>query len=100
MLSTGETAANQVFQLLERLDLKQYRDIFDKEKISLDVLAEMGHAELKDIGVTAYGHRHKIIKAGERLALAAADGAVDPIEEVSSLVPFTRWCLWAFTKVD
>ena len=85
----GETA---VVQLLERLQLNHYRDVFEKEKITLDVLAEMGHPELKDIGINAYGHRHKIIKAGERLALAAADGAVDPIEQISmtSLMPFSR----------
>uniref|UniRef100_H2ZNF9 Poly [ADP-ribose] polymerase n=1 Tax=Ciona savignyi TaxID=51511 RepID=H2ZNF9_CIOSA len=72
LTSLGETA---VLQLLERLQLKQYHDVFDQEKITPDVLAEMGHTELKDIGVTAFGHRHKIIKAAERLALAAADGA-------------------------
>ena len=79
-------------QLLDRLELAQYREIFEKEKISLDVLAEMGHAELKDIGITAFGHRHKILKAGERLALAAADGAVDPVEDIAmgSLMPFSR----------
>ena len=85
----GESA---VIQLLERLDLNQYRDVIEREKISLDVLAEMGHSELKDIGINAFGHRHKIIKAGERLALAAADGAVDPIEQISmnTLKPFSR----------
>lgn len=28
---------------------------------------EMGHKELKEIGINAYGHRHKIIKGVERL---------------------------------
>lgn len=27
----------------------------------------MGHRELKEIGINAYGHRHKIIKGVERL---------------------------------
>lgn len=82
-----------VVQLLERLNFQQYKEIFDQEKITLDVLAEMGHTELKDIGITAYGHRHKLIKAAERLVLAAADGAVDPIEDMSlnTIVPFSRW---------
>uniref|UniRef100_A0A4W6EL29 Poly [ADP-ribose] polymerase n=1 Tax=Lates calcarifer TaxID=8187 RepID=A0A4W6EL29_LATCA len=35
--------------------------------ITLDVLVEMGHRELKEIGINAYGHRHKIIKGVERL---------------------------------
>ncbi|XP_042370672.1 poly [ADP-ribose] polymerase tankyrase-2-like [Plectropomus leopardus] len=36
-------------------------------QITLDVLVEMGHRELKEIGINAYGHRHKIIKGVERL---------------------------------
>lgn len=36
-------------------------------QISLDVLADMGHEELKEIGINAYGHRHKLIKGIERL---------------------------------
>ena len=35
----------------------------------MDVLVEMGHEQLKEIGITAYGHRHKILKGvKERLA--------------------------------
>ena len=33
----------------------------------MDVLADMGHEELKEIGINAYGHRHKLIKGIERL---------------------------------
>lgn len=36
-------------------------------KITLDVLVEMGHKELKEIETNAYGHRHKLIKGVERL---------------------------------
>ncbi|XP_076814893.1 poly [ADP-ribose] polymerase tankyrase-2-like [Clavelina lepadiformis] len=86
---TNESA---VAQLLERLGLGQLKEVFEKEEITPDVLAEMGHSELKDIGVVAFGHRHKIIKAAERLALAAADGAVDPIADISisTMIPFSR----------
>ncbi len=28
---------------------------------------EMGHDELKDVGINAYGHRHKILKGVEKL---------------------------------
>uniref|UniRef100_A0A3B5QLS7 Poly [ADP-ribose] polymerase n=1 Tax=Xiphophorus maculatus TaxID=8083 RepID=A0A3B5QLS7_XIPMA len=40
---------------------------FVSGQISLDVLADMGHEELKEIGINAYGHRHKLIKGIERL---------------------------------
>ena len=52
---------------LTSIGLEHLMDIFDKEQISMDILAEMGHDELKDIGITAYGHRHKIIKGVEKL---------------------------------
>jgi hypothetical protein len=32
-------------------------------QITWDVLLDMGHDELKEIGINAYGHRHKILKA-------------------------------------
>ena len=38
-------------------------------QITMDVLVEMGQEQLKEIGITAYGHRHKILKGvKERLA--------------------------------
>lgn len=42
-------------------------DLFTILQITLDVLADMGHEELKEIGINAYGHRHKLIKGVERL---------------------------------
>ncbi|XP_072177644.1 poly [ADP-ribose] polymerase tankyrase-2-like [Diadema setosum] len=52
---------------LSNLQLDHLRDIFEKEQITMDVLVEMGHDELKEIGINAFGHRHKIIKGVERL---------------------------------
>uniref|UniRef100_A0A674AXR3 Poly [ADP-ribose] polymerase n=1 Tax=Salmo trutta TaxID=8032 RepID=A0A674AXR3_SALTR len=68
-------------QFLNNLGLEHLLEIFEREqlqgclqhlifpflKITLDVLVEMGHKELKEIGINAYGHRHKIIKGVERL---------------------------------
>uniref|UniRef100_A0A8C5EEB9 Poly [ADP-ribose] polymerase n=1 Tax=Gouania willdenowi TaxID=441366 RepID=A0A8C5EEB9_GOUWI len=54
-------------QFLKSVGLEHLRDIFQREQISLDVLADMGHEELKEIGINAYGHRHKLIKGIERL---------------------------------
>lgn len=56
-----------VYTFLNSLGLDHLRDIFEKEQITLDILAEMGHEELKQIGVNAYGHRHKLIKGIEKL---------------------------------
>ncbi|GIY15533.1 poly polymerase tankyrase-2 [Caerostris extrusa] len=52
---------------LMSLGLDHLSDTFEKEQITLDILAEMGHEELKQIGVNAYGHRHKLLKGIEKL---------------------------------
>lgn len=52
----------QVLELLDQLNLASLKGLFVLEHITIDVLAEMGHQELKQVGVHAYGHRHKIIK--------------------------------------
>ncbi|XP_078252093.1 poly [ADP-ribose] polymerase tankyrase-1 [Rhinoraja longicauda] len=63
-----------ITQFLKSLGLEHLRDIFEREQITLDVLADMGHEELKEIGINAYGHRHKLIKGVERL-LGGQQGA-------------------------
>ncbi|XP_073238297.1 poly [ADP-ribose] polymerase tankyrase-2-like [Porites lutea] len=52
-----------VGEFLDSLQLNNLKDIFEKEQISWDVLVDMGHEELKEIGIHAFGHRHKILKA-------------------------------------
>jgi tankyrase len=58
-----------VATFLDSIGLSCLQDIFDKEQITMDILVEMGHDELKDIGISAYGHRHKILKRLERLTV-------------------------------
>ncbi|XP_044194046.1 poly [ADP-ribose] polymerase tankyrase-2-like isoform X1 [Thunnus albacares] len=57
----------RICQFFKNVGLEHLLEIFDREQITLDVLVEMGHRELKEIGINAYGHRHKIIKGVERL---------------------------------
>ncbi|XP_076345953.1 tankyrase isoform X1 [Tachypleus tridentatus] len=68
-LETSDTSQQSMtlIALLNSLGLEMLRDVFEKEQITLDILAEMGHEELKQIGVNAYGHRHKLIKGIEKL---------------------------------
>lgn len=44
------------------MQLEQLIELFDREQITMEILAEMGHEDLKQVGVTAYGFRHKILK--------------------------------------
>ena len=53
---------NKVDPAYERLYLK----IFEDEQINLDILSEMSHEQLKEIGITAYGVRHKILQGVDK----------------------------------
>lgn len=89
---TPETSLNMsVGAFLASLGLEQLRETFEREQvlaglkdillhvkkfadrpiffpqITVDILAEMGHEDLKQIGITAFGHRHKLIKGLEKL---------------------------------
>lgn len=57
-----------VSKFLQSLNLEHLLDVFEREQITLDILAEMGHEDLKQIGVSAYGFRHKLIKGNARKA--------------------------------
>lgn len=63
-IALGDTGDNSltVAKLLKAAGLESLQEMFNKEQITVDVLAEMGHDELKDIGVTAYGHRYVLKK--------------------------------------
>lgn len=52
---------------LSGIGLENLCDIFENEKITMDILVEMKHEELKEIGISAYGHRFKILKGIEKL---------------------------------
>jgi tankyrase len=53
-------------QFLQENDFGQYSELFEAEEITLDVLAELSHEELKDLGIKAYGHRHRLLRAAKR----------------------------------
>ncbi|XP_017886507.1 tankyrase isoform X4 [Ceratina calcarata] len=56
-----------VASFLQSLGLEHLLELFEREQITLDILAEMGHEDLKQVGVSAYGYRHKLIKGMEKL---------------------------------
>lgn len=49
------------------MGLEHLCELFEREQITFDILAEMSHEDLKQVGVSAYGYRHKIIKGIEKL---------------------------------
>jgi tankyrase len=59
------------FQSVQQQD--SLRELFEREHITLDILGEMTHNDLKEIGIIAYGERHKLLKSIERLYTQAKD---------------------------
>jgi len=59
-----------ISKFLSNLGLDHLTELFEREHITTDILAEMGHEELKQIGVNAYGHRHRLLKGVEKLLLS------------------------------
>lgn len=58
------------------LGLDHLLELFEREQITLDILAEMGHEDLKQVGVSAYGYRHKLIKGIDKLCASTGDALV------------------------
>ncbi|XP_045782017.1 poly [ADP-ribose] polymerase tankyrase [Maniola jurtina] len=58
-LSTSESL--QTF--LTSIGLEQLAPVLEREQITVDILSEMCHEDLRAVGVAAYGHRHRLIKA-------------------------------------
>lgn len=82
---TPETSLNMSNSaFLASLGLEQLREVFDREQISVDILSEMGHEDLKQIGISAFGHRHKLIKGIEKLLSGNAPIIWQPPPSTSS----------------
>ncbi|EEC00316.1 tankyrase, putative [Ixodes scapularis] len=67
------THQHDFMQFLATVGLGHLCELFDRERITMDILAEMGHEELKQIGVSAYGHRHKLMKGIEKLVTSRGE---------------------------
>ncbi|CAL8093333.1 unnamed protein product [Orchesella dallaii] len=61
---------------LSNLGLEHLRDIFEREEINLEILAEMSHDDLKGIGVNAYGHRHLLLKGIDKIRSSMGGGTM------------------------
>ena len=60
-MNTPATSTN-IVSFLANIGMEHLREIFEREQVTIDILLEMGHEELKQIGVHAYGHRHRLMK--------------------------------------
>jgi class 3 adenylate cyclase/tetratricopeptide (TPR) repeat protein len=71
---------------LHSLGLEQYQQAFHDNAIDAAVLPKLTAEDLKDVGVTAVGHRRKLLDAIAELHAGAA-GSADTVTTASALVP-------------
>ncbi len=64
--------ANDVKRWLEDLDLERYVETFETNAIEMELLTDLGDADLEKMGVAALGHRKKLLRAIAELAGAPA----------------------------
>jgi class 3 adenylate cyclase len=63
---------------LRRLDLGQYEAVFQQNSVTVDLLPSLTSEDLKDLGITAVGHRRRLLDA---IAALRADAALAPTNE-------------------
>ena len=51
-----------VAEWLQQLELGRYAEAFEENAMDWDVLSELTDADLRELGVTALGHRKKLLK--------------------------------------
>ena len=64
-LGVHASKGRTVVDILAGLQLEHLSDNVNREEITVDVLIEMTDDDLKSIGISAFGNRHKILKKSE-----------------------------------
>ena len=75
---------------LRGIDMELFADLFEKEHICLEILREVSHKDLKDIGILAYGDRHRILKSITVDSCASPSLDVTAKELTTTLVELDR----------
>ncbi len=56
-----------------------YFDLFQREHITMDILVDMSHDDMVSIGLSAFGHRHKIIRKVKELVHNGGAESAEPV---------------------
>jgi class 3 adenylate cyclase len=56
---------SDIRQWLQSLDLGEYADAFEENRVDLSLISDLDHTVLKEIGVTVIGDRIRILKAAQ-----------------------------------
>ncbi|KAG7298472.1 hypothetical protein JYU34_018102, partial [Plutella xylostella] len=66
------SASESLHTLLASIGLEQLAPALEREQITVDILSEMSHEDLRAVGVAAYGHRHRLLRAASSCAYSHA----------------------------
>uniref|UniRef100_A0ABD2WCZ9 Poly [ADP-ribose] polymerase n=1 Tax=Trichogramma kaykai TaxID=54128 RepID=A0ABD2WCZ9_9HYME len=77
-IAKESAAITGIANFLQSLGLEHLLELFEREQITLDILAEMGHEDLKQVGVSAYGYRHKLIKGMDKFLNSSSNSLWQP----------------------
>lgn len=77
-----------------------YLPIFQREQITIDILVDMTHEDLQSIGITAFGHRHRILKKVKELVHNGGAKAAEPVGVASAKHVGTRLIELSVTDKD
>ena len=91
--SSGKAAWESVTveEFLSGLDFEDlYLPVFKREQITIDILVDMTHEDLQSIGITAFGHRHRILKKVKELVHNGGAKVAEPVGVASAKHVGTR----------
>lgn len=77
-----------------------YLPIFQQEQITMDILVDMTHEDLQSIGITAFGHRHRILKKVKELVHNGGAQPSEPVGVASAKHVGTRLIELSLTDKD
>lgn len=77
-----------------------YLPTFQREQITIDILVDMSHEDLQSIGVTAFGHRHRILKKVKELVHSGGPQPSEPVGVASAKHVGTRLIELSLTDKD
>ncbi|KAI6653202.1 glutaminase kidney isoform, mitochondrial isoform 1 precursor [Oopsacas minuta] len=62
-IKSTDSKDSSIRTFLRTIEMEQFADLFEREHITLDILTEVSHNDLKEIGILTYGDRHRILKS-------------------------------------
>jgi class 3 adenylate cyclase/tetratricopeptide (TPR) repeat protein len=71
--------SDQVSRWLDGLGLGQYKAKFVEHEVGMQILTEIGDADLREMGIAALGHRKALLKAIDLLRRSGATTGISPV---------------------